>query len=339
MASTIGLDIGGANLKAADGSGAARSAPFAVWRAPERLAEALEALLGEFAAADRLAVTMTAELCDCFETRRAGVLAVLDAVERAAAARLPGAEIVVWRTDAAFAPLAAARRDPLPAAAANWLALARVAAGLCPAGPALLADMGSTTTDVVAIRDRRSLPLGVTDSERLKSGELVYSGLRRTPVFGIARVLPWRGAEQPLIPELFATALDARLLLGDVPEDPSCRDTANGRPATRDAARDRLARAIGVDRESFSEEDALEAAGAIAAAQDRSIRDALEKAAARLGEPPGAAVLAGEGEHVLAREVHRLWPRCELLSLRERFGPERSRAACAWALVELLRGQ
>ncbi len=37
----LGLDIGGANLKAAHSNGTARSQPFALWKAPANLADAL----------------------------------------------------------------------------------------------------------------------------------------------------------------------------------------------------------------------------------------------------------------------------------------------------------
>ena len=77
----LGLDVGGANLKAAHTDGAALSRPFALWKDPGGLAGALRGLIAEMAAADLLAVTMTGELCDCFESKRQGVLAILDAVE------------------------------------------------------------------------------------------------------------------------------------------------------------------------------------------------------------------------------------------------------------------
>src|SRR5581483_10934353 len=41
----LGLDIGGANLKAAHSTGQAASVPFALWRDPERLADQLHLLI------------------------------------------------------------------------------------------------------------------------------------------------------------------------------------------------------------------------------------------------------------------------------------------------------
>ena len=42
--SWIGLDIGGANIKAAHGSGSARTVPFEVWKRPEELPQAIGAI-------------------------------------------------------------------------------------------------------------------------------------------------------------------------------------------------------------------------------------------------------------------------------------------------------
>jgi len=55
----LALEIGGANLKAADGRGWARSVPFPLWRDSDGLSAALDGLLALAPASDRIAVTMT----------------------------------------------------------------------------------------------------------------------------------------------------------------------------------------------------------------------------------------------------------------------------------------
>ena len=175
--SVLGLDVGGANLKAAHTNGA-HSRPFARWKNPGGLADALRGLIAEMPSADLLAVTMTGELCDCFESKRQGVNAILDAVEAAAV----GKPIRIWGADGRFSDLAAARTEPLTSASANWLALATFAGRYAPQGPAPLIDVGSTTTDIVPLLNGQPVPQGRTDPERLRSGELVYSGVRRTPL-------------------------------------------------------------------------------------------------------------------------------------------------------------
>src|SRR3954469_24534616 len=76
--SWLGIDIGGANLKAADGRGWARSVPFALWRNPLGLSEELGELVEGSPAAERLVATMTGELCDCFNNKAEGVRHILD---------------------------------------------------------------------------------------------------------------------------------------------------------------------------------------------------------------------------------------------------------------------
>ena len=239
----LGLDVGGANLKAAHTDGAARSRPFALWKDPGGLAGALRDLIADMPDADLLAVTMTGELCDCFESKRQGVIAILDAVQEAA----QGKPIRVWRTDGKFVDITEARKTPLQTAAANWLALATFAGRLAPEGPALLFDVGSTTTDVIPLLDGRPKPHGRTDRERLESGELVYTGVRRTPLCALAG-----GAA-----ELFATTLDVYLLLDWIAEDAADRNTADGRPATKAAAHARLARMLCADLDSSTEQERM----------------------------------------------------------------------------------
>src|SRR5262245_10659567 len=196
----LGLDIGGANLKAAHSDGVARLVPFALWKAPERLAEELLGLIASMPASDALAVTMTGELCDCFASKREGVNAILDAVEgRAKSVR-------VWTNEGAFVDVPTARHEALKVASANWLALATFAGRLVPQGPAILLDMGTTTTDIVPLVNGRPAPFGWTDTDRLYSRELVYRGWRRTPLAVVG--------DPALAAELFATMHDVCVVLG-----------------------------------------------------------------------------------------------------------------------------
>ncbi|MFL6120051.1 helix-turn-helix domain-containing protein, partial [Actinophytocola sp.] len=102
----------------------------------------------------------------------------------------------------------------------------------------------STTTDVIPLIDGRPVPAARTDPARLQSGELVYTGIRRTPVCALLGDL---GAA-----EFFATTHDVYLILGMTPADPADRDTADGRPATLECAHARLARMVCGDAESVS---------------------------------------------------------------------------------------
>lgn len=318
----LGLDIGGANLKAAHSSGKASQMAFDLWKDPAGLAKALDQLVRFFPPCELLAVTMTGELCDCFESKRQGVLQILEAVAEVAG-QTP---VLVWQTTGRFTDLAAARADPLPCAAANWLALAACAGRL---GSALLIDIGSTTTDIIPLRDGVPVPHGRSDPDRLRHHELVYTGVLRTPVCSL---LGTAGAA-----ELFATMQDVYLVLGKLAEDASNLRTADGRPATQAAAHARLARMICADLETSTPTERLQLARLLEQRQAEAIRHALDQVAGELPPPLDAVVLAGCGEF-LARQVLDLEPKLvvgRIISLAEEWGPVRSQAACAHALVLL----
>ncbi len=324
----LGLDIGGANLKAATPDGRAVAVPFPLWRQPDRLPAALAGLVAQFPDASEFVVTMTGELCDCFETKRVGVNAILDAAEHAAAGR----PVRVWGTDGAFHSVADSRAKHLTVAAANWHALATFAGRYAPTGGGVLLDIGSTTSDLIPLTAGGPTPAGRTDADRLHTRELVYAGVRRTPVFALAP--EW------LCAELFATTADVFVVLGLLPEDPADADTANGRPLTTGHALTRLARAMGADREERDDDQLIAFAGWL---RDR-LRDRLADAArAVVYDPPGAperrtVVVSGAGEF-LAREVVRTAfadaPAGRVVSLHDELGPAVSACAPAYAAAVL----
>jgi hypothetical protein len=325
----LGLDIGGANLKAADGRGWARSAPFPLWRNPGGLAAALAALVESAPAAERLAVTMTGELCDCFRTKAEGVRHILRAVTEAAAGR----EVRVYLVSGGLVPVQQALVSPELAAASNWHALARFACRFIGGESGLLIDVGSTTTDIVPLVNGAPRPRGLTDSRRLLAGELVYTGVGRTPICAITRFLPWRGGQCPVAAELFATAADAYVVLGQIAEQPTADWTADGRPLTKEFSRERLARMICADGSTFTEADAELAAAAVREAQTRQLRDGIRRVAVE--RPPETLILSGVGEFLAQEAIRGVLPQVRVIRLSERLGAEVSNAAPAHALAVL----
>jgi probable H4MPT-linked C1 transfer pathway protein len=323
MRGMLGLDIGGARLKAAYPDGSARSLPFALWKEPRQLPAALCELVGGAPAHARIAVTMTGELCDCFESKSQGVRTIVDAVEAIA----EGKAVHVW-TLGGFVDVAQARAKPLAAASANWLALAAFA-GRYVQGNGLLVDIGSTTTDIVPISAGRPVPKGFADPERLRSLELVYTGVRRTPLCAVLG--------GGVAAELFATTLDVFLVLGSIAEDATYRQTADGRPATRAAAHARLARMLCADPDSFDQQETTKLAQRALLRQVYQLTMAFDHVLRSLPRGADTVVLAGEGEF-LARLVlsqQNSFRGGTVISLSEKLGFERSCAACAYAVAVL----
>ena len=339
-AAVLALDIGGANIKAADGLGWAASEPFPLWRQPEMLADTLARMVGA-RSPRRIVATMTGEIADCFPSREAGVSHIVAAVEAAARAHAPPATIGIYCTDGTVVTPATVREHPSRAAAANWHAMARLAAAHVTASHAMAIDVGSTTTDIVPLADTAPAPLACDDVGRMATGELVYTGVERTPVAAIVRTLPWPGmgrGRRPIASERYADARDAWLLLGGIPEDAAASDTADGRPATRAAARTRLARMLLADPEAFSAADALAAAEWCARAQARIVARAIDRVSRSVGWRPTNVVLSGHGACLAHRSLALLgWP-VETISLPDLLGPDVARAACAHALALIDQG-
>lgn len=324
----LGLDIGGANLKVATPDGRAVSVPFPLWKQPDRLPAALADLVARFPDVTDLAVTMTGELCDCFETKREGVNAILDATEYAAAGR----PVRVWGTDGAFHLVAEARANHLTVAAANWHVLATFAGRFAPYYGGILIDIGSTTSDLIPLNTGVPYTSGLTDSARLQTRELVYAGVRRTPVFALAT--------DHMCAELFATTADVYVVLGLLPEEVNNTDTANGRPMTFEHALTRLARVLGADREEVSDDHLIHFATRIHARLRERLVESVRAVYYDRHDAPElrTVIVSGEGEFLALQVLEEAFggaPVERTVSLNAELGPEVSACGPAFAVAVL----
>jgi probable H4MPT-linked C1 transfer pathway protein len=327
----LAIDIGGANLKAADGGKFALSEPFPLWERPQQLAEALRSIISLVPRVDHIAVTMTGELADCFPTKTEGVQFILTALEEAADHR----HTRVYLTSGMLVSIAVARRQALLAAASNWHALAKFAGRFTGKGTGLLIDIGSTTTDIIPLAGGNPVAIGKTDTNRLLNGELIYTGVERTPLCALLHSVPYRGRKCPVAAELFATTVDAYLTLGRLQEDPANLQTADHKPATREAAHTRLARMICADRETFNEVDAKAVAQAAMEKQIGRLMISLKHVLGRLPETPATIVISGRGEFLARQAIEAVGLLPRVISLGKELGDELSRCAAAHALAVL----
>ena len=325
----LALDIGGANIKAAHSAGPIVILPFALWRYPQRLTNALGEVTEKLPTFEHLAVTMTAELCDCFATKRQGVKHLLDAAETAA----KGAAVHVWQTDGRFVTADQACNSPTLCAAANWHALATFVAGLFPQGESLLIDTGSTTTDIIRLTDGRVAASGLTDTQRLATGELLYIGASRTSLMALGPTVHWAGTRYNVMAEHFATTADLFVLLGQTTEQPDNSDTADGQPLTRTGAAARIVRMIGGDLEQMNWEDAVGLAQSFAELIQVRIADAIAQVTA--GQTPDRIILTGSGAFVPAPAL----PAAPVVRLADKIGDDAASATCAFALQSLLHSR
>ena len=333
----LAFDVGGANVKFSDGLDRTGSIPLALWKSPDQLAGLLATIIASTGECTAVGVTMTGELADCFSSKAAGVRHILASVCEAAAGR----PVRVYLVDGRLVSAELAAADPMLAAASNWHVLARLAGRYVPTGAALLLDIGSTTCDLIPLVDGQPAAVGRTDTQRMLAGELVYTGVERSPVCAVVGQVPYRGRTCPVAQELFATMRNVYLVRGELPEEPDDQQTADGRPATRTAAVARLARMICADETEFDGQDAVEMAASVAEAQADLVYAALSRVVRR-GRDSAASldfpvVLSGHGDFLAQRVLSKLGHTGPLISLADRLGAAVSRAATAYALAVLLR--
>ena len=325
--SCLAFDIGGANIKAADGQGWSYSEPLPCGKEWKRLPDVIAHIMN-LCPASHYAATMTGEIADCFADRKDGVKHIIESCSLPAGRK----NFLFYSVDGSLLSATEASQQPLQVAASNWHALARLAGSLAPSGRSWLIDIGSTTTDIVPLACGQPIPQGMNDWDRLLCGELVYTGMERTPVPALRQSLPHRGTTRPIACECFATSQDVWLLLGNLPEDKKSNTTADHKPATRDAARIRIARSMLLEPASFTFADAIEAATAVADSQTRLIQNAIGQMIQNPA-PDDSIVLSGQGE-VLAKRIldHMDWTPCTV-SLKDAIGADLSRVAPAHAVA------
>jgi probable H4MPT-linked C1 transfer pathway protein len=172
--------------------------------------------------------------------------------------------------------------------------------------------MGSTTTDLVPVKDGRVVARGYSDAERLVAGELVYTGATRTLLMALAQRVPFRGAWTPVMNEYFASMADVYRILGILPEFADLHPAADGREKTPAASMQRLARMIGRDAAEGSTDDWKALAEFYAETQMAMLVEAATSVTAEARLPPDAPLLAaGAGRFVLETLARRLGRACE----------------------------
>jgi probable H4MPT-linked C1 transfer pathway protein len=248
-AAVFGWDVGGAHVKVsmADSSGAVLDvAQWAcpLWQGLDHLERTIDLVFDRWpharAVAAQHAVTMTGEMVDLFADRAEGVRMIV-----ATLAHRLGARLRFYAGDAGWLAADACAAGWRHVASANWLATARWVA--TRAADAVLIDIGSTTTDIIPIVDGRVVARAATDAGRLATGELVYQGVVRTPLCGVAHRIEFGGVAVNVMNEWFATTADIYRLTGELDPLYDVHPSADQGPKTEAASRARLARMIGRD--------------------------------------------------------------------------------------------
>ncbi|MEM7456970.1 MAG: hydantoinase/oxoprolinase family protein [Planctomycetota bacterium] len=346
MSSWTGLDIGGANIKyavVAPSTGLesetkihalqqSGSVNFELWKRKSELADALALMADDLPSDNCVAVTMTGELADCFENKREGVRFIVDKVEQ-----VFGSErSVFYQVGGVLVDADEARNSYKLTAAANWHALATYCTRFLKSESGLLIDIGSTTTDIIPISNGQVAAKGSTDTQRICNNELVYTGVTRSPICSLISFGYVDGRKVPLAQEVFATALDAHVILGNIPPDENNLATSDGRPATVSCCKQRIARMFCADREELADDTIYRLADQAAYWQQRLLRSAVGRVIKTHRLPKNfTVVVSGIGSWLARRILIDLVDSPDVVSLEELLGPRASASAPAFSLAML----
>ncbi len=318
---TIGIDIGGANTKVASADGSIAEIHYLpMWKdaaLPDLLSGIADRLMP-----DKVGVVMTGELADCFESKGQGIAFISDAALRA----FPESEIYYLNNKCEFT----GGYDP-GLAAANWAASAGL---LARDFDCIFVDVGSTTTDIIPIAGGAARA-GGTDFERLKRGELLYSGVLRTNLTALLDRVVLDGTGCRISSELFAITADAYLVLGRIrEEDYTCETPDHAGTTVADSIR-RLARIVCADPDEIggSGSGVHSIAEQVQEKQVQELSGAIDDTLTRHGL--NRVIGTGLGEFLIRDAVDRLdGIRCSFVS--GMYGEDVSKVFPAYAVARLV---
>lgn len=321
----LGIDIGGANTKITELEEKyykIHHIYFPMWKKHKKLTELLRVY--NSGNVEKVGIVMTAELVDAYRSKREGVEDILNSVERA----FPDKDIYVFDVDGNFLEIDVAKKKYIKVSASNWTATAYfVIKDICD--NCILVDMGSTTTDIIPIKDGEILA-EETDLKRLMNNQLVYVGALRTPLSFLTNTVVFRGFKTNVSSEYFSITGDVNLILNKInPEDYTC-DTPDGVPVDRKSCMRRVARVLCSDLEEVNEEEILDISLQFYRKLLNMVRSNLDRVSERYEIRD--VVITGLGEGILKEALEGY----SIISVGERYGKEVSLSTPSFAVAKLL---
>lgn len=305
-----GFDIGGANTDLAiidfeDDEIRNIEVDFAylpMWSNNDELSQVLVELIERICPIqeiDAVGISMTAELVDAYDTKKEGVLDVVEKCEDTFSCPIAyvGIDGMLSKEDI--------QKAPLKAAAANWIATAQIATLI--SDNCIFIDTGSTTTDIIPIKDGKECALGKSDFDRSATGELVYTGTLRTNLASFLDKVELNGKEYKVASELFAQTADVYTVLDLIDEDDYVCDTFDGESKSKVDCAKRIARVVCADLEMISMDDVVEMSKFIHQKQVEQIAEGLKQV--QETQNLDLIVVTGLGKDILDK------PAAELLGL------------------------
>ncbi len=314
----VGIDIGGANIKACDINGKTYFNYNPLW-IKKSVNHALEDIRNSFQT-DLAGIVITGELSDAFNTKTEGIKKI------SFEARTVFKNAFFYGNDEKFHKKTT---PPELFFSPNWVASSKFLSKTYP--DAIFVDMGTTTTDIIPIVDGKIMA-GRTDFERLKKGELIYVGALRTNLSSLIPVVHIDG-ELPSSPEYFSIIGDALVITGDLNEDEYTCETPDGRGKRREDCLRRIARIVCCDLSELGEDNAVK----IAFQAKQRLKEIITRGIRKIFNIYGIDLVIGTGIGEFIIEMATETLDLEYISIGKKYGKGISRVFPAFAVAKLLQ--
>jgi len=302
----LGIDIGGANLKAVLMDNNKRIIKTIhlytpLWKNLDIITSSLKKIKNDCGETKYQFVTMTGELSDIFKNRKEGVHKLTTLLARV----FTRTKLKILLDNMKFTSSTKLEKNFLSVASTNWLATSTFVSKRINSG--IFLDFGSTTTDIIPIKNSKVATLGKTDHERLLHNELLYTGFTRTPLMSLSQKIVFRNRKIPLMAESFANTGDIYRILNLLPKQLDIQETEDKKEKTFGASCRRLARMIGLDKENANVDEWKILATNFYEIQERLIYKSCLKAIKSFNPKTKIDIVtAGSGAKILEKIVKNL---------------------------------
>ena len=292
----LGLDIGGAHIKVV-GLNATRQIVLVkymkcyFWNKSEDFLTFVKQINKYINKQTLIGITMTAELCDSFKTRKQG----FDVVSR---------YCKELKNDFFFYSLGKSpfikKAEYKNVVSMNWHAIGSYVSHEIT--NCIIIDFGSTTTDLICIKNKKIKNIHFDDFSRLNNSELLYSGLVRTPIFSIINEVKIDDKTFKIIPEFFSNMGDIYRISYSQELCHDIDDTADLRSKSYINSLCRVSRNFGIDYDTSLENFIIQISKNIVGKQLSVINKSINILRKKYNlEPEHPVITSGIGKDILIK--------------------------------------
>ncbi len=183
--------------------------------------------------------TMSAEMCDCFDNRDAGVNYIIKEISSS------NCESYIFTRRGFLKSNEICKKDYKEIASYNWYASGLYI--LQSFQNAIAIDFGSTTCDFLIIKNGKIKNKRTSDISGLQTRELLYTGCARTPLYAHMHEVTCNNKKYKIIPEQFSTMSDIYIILDKLRARDIYSKAIDGTSNSRLRAYKRVSRSFGFD--------------------------------------------------------------------------------------------